>query len=221
MLSDIATQMPKVVSEFCEYGIHYKVIEDLNNMELVPSCLKLLNRLCITDHIYVTQMINSGLILHLLKLLDSDNTVDALHVLSKFTDRSPDEVLILLPNNFVDQIIELGKFSPFCILKEVVYFLTIIIKNLDQDNSDKMIRQDVIELLVDMLSSGQQQIQLYCLEAFTKLLHDSEVSGKSQLYASFLDETDIFDELHDLGENRLKTVSDRAVSLTKKLTAIF
>ncbi|OHS98093.1 hypothetical protein TRFO_35560 [Tritrichomonas foetus] len=238
MLRAITCQMPKVVEQLCQAQVHLRVLRYIQSNSkfnqynhfnhlneddsvMLISSLKLLSCLNIASPQYLNEMFDNGLMSTLLSLMTTEYTADALHVLSKFTEKSPDTILSQLPSDFVERIIHLANSSPFAILKESVFFLTIIIKKLDQQTLVDLINPDVIGLLVDMLASGQNDIILCVLEALANMIHVAECGGKIQLFASLLYETDVFDALADLGENRLTTVSDRAVSLTTKLNAAF
>ncbi|OHT11824.1 hypothetical protein TRFO_18618 [Tritrichomonas foetus] len=220
-MSHISTQMPCAVNKLCLAGVHIAVLQSLQIEFLHSSCLKLITNLVAADISYVQQMIENRLVDCLLVFMDSEKTAEALLILSILVERLPEIVETLLPKDFVENLIELANCSPFAVKKQSIYFIATEIFVLDQNSVEKMIKPEIIELLVEMLVSGQKEVILRCLQAMGNLTHVAICTGNANLYATYLQETDIFKALSELGENRLSAISDRAISLTSKLNTVF
>ena len=152
----------------------------------------------------------------LIEFIGSDQTSLSIHIISLLLERIPEEVFSLLPEEFNDNIIEIAFGSPFDIKKQAVFLIATELYKLSPDEIENLMKPEAIQLLVDMLSSDQNDIMLQCLLALGKITQVAVLMGKEKECAEYLNDTDIV----SLGEDRLKTVDDRAISLLKKLEPI-
>ena len=166
-------------------------------------------------------MIDNGLIPKILNLIDTIKTVDALLILSIIVERLHETIQVLIPQNFTEKVIDLAGSSSYQIKRMGTYFVATIVFCMDQAFVSSLITSDAIDLLVEMLDSGQNNVTLRCLQALGNMTHIAVSCNKSDLFASILNGTEIFHSLEALGENRLSSISDRALSLYTKLHSYF
>lgn len=220
--SSIITQVPIASNKLCESSqIHLKLLESLSNDDLQEEILRLISKISRTANItYVKEMIENNLIPILIEFIGSDQTSLSIHIISLLLERIPEEVFSLLPEEFNDNIIEIAFGSPFDIKKQAVFLIATELYKLSPDEIENLMKPEAIQLLVDMLSSDQNDIMLQCLLALGKITQVAVLMGKEKECAEYLNDTDIVSILESLGEDRLKTVDDRAISLLKKLEPI-
>lgn len=221
-LISITSKTPIATNKLCQSSqIHLKLISMLSDENLRGQSLRLITNICgFSDISYVKEMIDNGLVMILINFINSDKAAISLHAISLLLERLPEEVFALLPPNFTDNLIELAYGSPFEIMKQASYLIATEIYYLNLSEIIKFIKPETIELLVEMLSSGQDDVMLQCLHALGKIAQVCVNIGKEKEYSEYLNSTDVISVLESLGENRLQIVSDRARSLMKKLEPI-
>lgn len=220
IISSIASQTPIVLNLVCQLNkLHLFLLTATENEYLQDQSLRLLTKISRSADIsYFKEMIEHGFIDILLRLLQTEKCSSSLHILSFLIDRLTDDVVLrFVSQEFVDTVVDLALNSPFDIMKQAVFVIATISYKLGPSIVETLIKPDIVKLMVDMLDSDQNDIMLKCLLALLNMTRISVLCGKQKEFAESLNQTDIFDILSTLGENRLQTISDRALSLLKKL----
>lgn len=220
--NSLITQVPKASNRLCQLShIHITLLNSLDDEDLQEPSVQLISNLCQTADIsYVKEMIENNLIPILIELINSDKAAISLHTISLLIDRLHEEVYCLLPEEFNENIIEIANMSPFEIKKQASYLIATEIYTLNPAKIENLMNPQAIQLLVDMLSSGQTDITLQCLNALGSIAQTAVMMGKEKEFAEYLNDSEIISVLESLGDDRLITISDRARSLIKKLEPI-
>lgn len=222
-LCAIANQMPSMVNHFIEEGAHILVLRFLQSAELQSSSLCLVSKLCYTnEHLKIQEMVDNGLVEILFELIMTEHAASVLHVFSRICTKIPDKVIPALPSDFINQLVEICNTSSFAVMKEATYLLTILI-NREGPNEivDCFMFTEIIEILVDMLSSSQDDIILPCLNAIDKILKAAKITSKVNILMPMLNETDIEIALSNLEQNvnSISTIGVKATKITEMLNS--
>lgn len=215
-LCAIANQMPSKVNQFIDEGAHILILQFLQSAELQSSSLNFVSKLCYTnDPLKIQEMVDNGLVEILFELILTDHTASVLHVFSKLCEKIPEKIFPVLPADFINQLVEICNSSSFSIMKEATFLLTIIINHQSQaEIIDNFMFQEIIEILVDMLSSSQDDIILPCLTALNKIIKAADAASKIDILLPMLTETDLLLALSNLEQN-VNNISGIGVKATK------
>lgn len=222
-LCAIANQMPSVVNCLIAEGMHTLVLHFLKSPGLQSSSLCLVSKLCYTnDPLKIKEMVDNGLFEILFNLILTDHSASVLHVFYRICEKLPN-IIPNLPPTFIKQLIEICHSAPFSVIKEAALLLTILIA---RDNKSEIIHkymnQEIIEILVDMLSSSQNDIILHCLIAIKVIVNAAETTSNMKILIPMLNETDFFSSLSNLEENannNINSISNISTKLLERLNS--
>lgn len=217
-LCAIANQRPSAVNYFIDEGAHILVLRLLQSPELQSSSLCFVSKLCYTNEsLKIQEMVDNGLVEILFELILTDHTALVLHVLSRICEKIPDIIFPILPSDFIEQLVEICNSSPFAIMKEGTLLLAILISHGSQEDIiNHFIYPEIIEILVNMLSSSQDEIILSCLNAINRIIKIAESTSNLETLLPILSETDLYPTLSTLEES-VKSISSIGIKTTKLL----
>jgi len=184
-----------------QYNIMPVLISAISNPELIVVSLGLIGNLCHTQPPQIIQLMQNGMYGIIEPFLYTNHMSLSLWILSNIMESIPDYVIPLISSELIQYIESCFTTASSDLKNEITYFLgTLIIVNNTTDNQ-AYIKDDIIDIFVEMLGSGVLFIVIRCLDSIIKLIEVAQVTGNIPKIESFLCNTDLEDRINDLSHN--------------------
>ena len=182
-------------------GIVEYVIRFLGIKELTELTLKLVGYLCTAPPPQVKILFEAGLKDMLMPVMTPEYVTEVLWVLSNCAESIPHSVTPLVTPEFIEQVIVISRNCSYDCLKESAYFLSTLMVFMNMESLELFMKQEVVDLIVEMFSCDLRNIVLRCLRAICRFVEYAiKTEQKEQLHL-ILENSDIRQELQNLLDN--------------------
>jgi hypothetical protein len=213
----MTNQHSALVHTLYEQGMFSRVVEFLNKTELVAPALRLIGNLSVAQPFQLRIMLEAGLIVKVLDILESEHAADVFWVLSNLLEAVPALILPLIDADFVDRLFEIIDTSGYDIQKEAAFFLSTLILFSPEAEVQRFVMAPVIEILVGMVGCGVEKVVLRCIYTIGKLVRWGRKGGETLKWVAESDLMDRLGELVDDPEQPLMV--ERAEALISQVKA--
>lgn len=169
---ELTNILPILIKKLYNNELYDLALESLLVPELTKDSIKLISNLPASSILsYVQHVIDKGLFEKLMQLIqDEEYTSDVFKTISNFIECAPQFVLPQMNTELINLSVEIASQSPFKIKTEIAYFLSDLIFFMsDSDVVNFLVKEEIIEMISEMLNSGIENLTIKCIGAFQKL----------------------------------------------------
>ncbi|EAY22635.1 hypothetical protein TVAG_475630 [Trichomonas vaginalis G3] len=218
ILIDMTNKVTETVYLIYDLGLFPFVIETLQNPELRTVALALCGNLTVSQPMQAKKFMDLGLYDILMNVMsDDDDAPYALWILSNLLDSIPTVILPLLTMEMILQCVQATETSTSEFKQEVTYFVGTIIIVAGTEISLLFLRQEIFDLLVEMLGCGIYNIIVRCIDSLQKIALSSISTGHCDQYSNLIHATDFPDRVEELDDSDNPIYHDKIESLQKTI----
>lgn len=214
---EITNKVPETVFTLYSLGLFPFVVQCFQVPELVTISLGLCGNLTVSQPIQVSSFLDLGLFDILVGLLGTEDASHALWVMSNMLECIPHKVLPNIPLELVLEVIKGIEDGNSEYKQEAAFFVGTIILVSGVDIDKMFMRQEVIDLLVEMLGCGIYYVTLRCVEALQRIALTAVSTDSSAQLAEVINNSDFNDRIEDLNESDDNNLKELLLSLQKAI----
>ena len=214
---EITNKMPSLICKLHDFGLYPLAVQLLQVPQLVQPTLRLIGNFANGQPGQVEDLLASGLLAELNKLLDSEFIGEALWILGNLMETVSSHILPMIDDAFVQRVLMAADAGSFEVKKDAGYFIATLIFYAPAPTLPRFIREDIADLLVEMMNCEQDIMILRSTDAISKLVKYESSSGRDPIFLSFCNECGFRDRLIELSERESQNISQCASSMLHEI----
>ena len=214
---EITNKMPSLICKLHEFGLYPLAVQLLQVPQLVQPTLRLIGNFANGQPGDVEDMLESGLLPELSKLLDSEFIGEALWIMGNLLETVSASIMPMIDGPFIQKVMVAADSGSFEVKKDAGFFIATFIFYAPAQVLGQFITEDIADLLVEIMNCEQDIMILRSIDAIAKLIKYEVSKGGEPVFVQYCLDCGFKDRLLELSERESQNISHCASSMLHEI----